>query len=121
MAATKTSTVHQNNVTLTAAAGDTTSTAADISASYGAILTIKLTNGATGPTIAAQVIVEISHDNSIFYQLAGPLVGSTANNGVVSWSLRIPVEAKFVRTVSGSNTGQNVTLRSEITEVSALS
>lgn len=121
MAATKTVTVNSNNVTLTAAAGDTTSTAVDISAGYGADINIKLTNGATGPTIAAQVIVQVSPDNSNWYELAGPLVGSTANSAVVSWTLRLPAEVKFVRTVSGSNTGQNVTLRVEVTEITALS
>lgn len=120
MASTKTVTVNSNNVTLTAGAGDTTSTAVDLADGYGALFNIKLTNGATGPTIAAQVIVQASPDNSNWYELAGPLVGSTANNGVVSWTLRIPVEVKFVRTVAGSNTGQDVTLRGEVTEVSAL-
>src|SRR5688500_8721572 len=109
MAATKdTLTVH-NGSTLTAGAGDTTSSAQDLQTSYGAAVHIKLTNGATGPTVAAQVIVEVSPDNSKWFQLVGPLVGSTANNGIVSWSFSIPAAMKFVRTVSGSNTGQAVT------------
>lgn len=108
--------------TLTAGAGDTTSSAVDLADGYGAALTIKLTNGATGPTIAAQVQIEVSNDNSEWVKFGGPLVGGTANNGVSSWGgIEIPIGIKYVRLVAGSNTGQNVTAEADISEVTAIS
>jgi hypothetical protein len=121
MASTKAVSVQSANVTLTAGAGDTTATATDLQDGYSAAAFIKLTNGATGPTVAAQVQVEVSPDNSNFYKLGGPLVGSTANSAVTSWVVPLPQDAKYVRTVAGSNTAQDVTLRVEIVETSALS
>jgi hypothetical protein len=121
MASTKTVTVIHNDATLTAGAGDTTATAVDLADGFGALLHIKLTNGATGPTLAARCQVQLSPDNSNWYNFGGQLFGSTANNGVMSANIEIPIGAKYLRTVSGSNTGQNVTLRVEISEVTALS
>lgn len=121
MASTKTTTVDSNNVTLTAGAGDTTSSGVDLQDGYSATAFVKLTNGGTGPTVAAQVQIEVSPDNSNWYRLGGPLAGSTANSAVSSWAVPIPQDAKYVRTVAGSNTVQNVTLRVEVVETSALS
>lgn len=57
--------------TLTAGAGDTTSAAETIDTGYGAALHIKLTNGATGPTVPAQVQIEVSADNTEWYEHGG--------------------------------------------------
>ena len=120
MASTKALTTPSNNVTLTAGAGDTTSSAVDLADGYSAAAFIKLTNGATGPTIAPQVQVEVSPDNTNWYKLGGPLVGSVANSAVTSWTVPLPQDAKHVRTVAGSNTAQDVTLRVDVVETSAL-
>ena len=118
MAITQTNTVIHDNATLTASAADTTATAQDMSGTEGGSLFIKLTNGATGPTVPAQVQIQVSGDNSNFYNFGGALIGGTANNGVSQWGgIDIPKGNKYVRTVSGSNTGQNVTLRVEIVKV----
>jgi hypothetical protein len=117
MAITKSGAVLHNNVTLTASSGDTTATAVDITDSDESAVYIKLTNGATGPTIAAQCQIQTSPDNSNWYNFGGPLQGGVANSGVYSWSgIRLPPGAAYVRTVSGSNTGQNVTIRAEVVE-----
>ena len=122
MATTKGVTVLFNDVALVAAAGDQTSAAADLADGYSATASVKLTNGATGPTVAAQVQIQTSPDNSNWYAFGGSLVGSTVNSAVVSWGgIEIPMGVKYVRGVAGSNTGQNVTVRMEITEVSAVS
>lgn len=120
MASTKVVTVLHNNVTLTAGAGNTTATGVALDDGYGAQLHLKLTNGATGPTIAAQIQIQLSPDDTNYYDYGGPLVGSTTNSAVSSWSVEIPIGAEFVRTVSGSNTGQNVTIRAELSEVTAV-
>lgn len=121
MASTKAVTEIFNNVTLTGSAGDTTSSAVTLDDGYGASLHIKLTNGATGPTIAAQVQIQVSADNSVYYNYGSPLVGLTTNNGVVSWGgIDIPIGVEYLKLVAGSNTGQNVTVEADISEVTAL-
>lgn len=121
MASTKTVAAIWSGVTLTAAAGDTTATAVVLDDGYGAALHIKLTNGATGPTIAAQVQIEVSADNSEWYAFGGPLVGNTDNNGVVEWGgIDIPIGVEYLRLVGGSNTGQDVTVDADISEVTSL-
>ena len=121
MATTKSVVVQSNNITLTAGAGDTTATATSLTDNYGSTMLIKLTNGATGPTIAGQVQVEVSGDNTNFFKHGGPLVGGTSNSGISSWTVQLSKDILYARTVSGSNTAQDVTLRVEITQVDAVS
>jgi len=120
MAATKAVTAMENGLTLTAGAGDDTGTAVDLSAGYGAQISLKLSNAATGPTIAAQIQIQVSQDDSEYYDFGGPLVGSTANSAVSSWSTEIPIGVEYVRTVQGSNTGQNVTCDIDLSNVTAV-
>lgn len=112
--------VVHDNITLTAGAADTVSSAQDLSAKYAAEALIKITNGATGPTIAAQVQISVSQDGTNYYNFGGALKGGTTNSGVYSWTIGLPFGAKYVKFTSGSNTGQNVTLRVELATVSAV-
>jgi hypothetical protein len=121
MATTKARTSIWSSQTLTAGAGDTTSTAVDLSDGYGAQVNIKLTNGATGPTVAAQVQIQYSADDTTYFNYGGPLVGNTDNNGVESWSVTVPIGVEYIELVAGSNTGQNVTVDADISEVTAVS
>lgn len=120
MASTKVVTVLDNNVTLTAAAGDHTSDVWTIDDGYGGELHIKVTNGATGPTVAAQAQVWVSPDNSNWYKFGGALIATLGNNVVTSWSFPIPIGVKYLKVISGSNTGQNVVVRVEGSEVTAI-
>ena len=121
MATTKVVTVLDNNVTLTASAGDHTSTVADLADGYGATLSIKITNGATGPTVAARAQIWTSPDNSNFYKFGGALIATLGNAVITSWGgIPIPIGVKYLEVISGSNTGQNVTIRVEISEVTAV-
>ncbi len=114
----KSPTVVRANVTMTASAGNATSSSVNLTDSRGAVCDIKLTNGATGPTIPAQVQVEVSEDDSNYYAFGGPLKGNTDNNGIESWGgIAIPASARHVRFVSGSNTGQDVTMRIGVSEI----
>jgi len=103
-----------DNVTLVAGAGDdsTTSDVSDLKDYEFAILYYKLTNGATGPSPAAKVTVQTSTDNSNWYTRT-VVPGSTANSAVVSGELVID-GGVYVRAQSGTNVGQNVTLRLEL-------
>lgn len=121
MASTKTVTVLDNNVTLTAGGADHDSNVWDLADGYGGTLHIKITNGATGPTIAAQALVQVSPDNSNFYRFGGALIATLGNNVVTSWSIAIPPGIKYAKVTSGSNTGQNCTIRVEGSELAAIS
>jgi len=122
MALAKTRTSINSATTMTAGAGDVNGTAQDLTGSYGAQLDIKLTNGATGPTVGAQVQVQVAADagGTLWVNFGGALVGPTSNNGTASWSLDLPIGVAAVRLVSGSNTGQAVTLDADISKVTAI-
>lgn len=122
MALTKSRTSINSGATLTAGAGNTTSATQDVSASYETIVHIKLTNGATGPTIPAQTLVQVAADSggTLFVDYGAPLVGPTANNGTASWSVYLPMAIAAFRLVSGSNTAQNVTLDSDYDRVTGI-
>ena len=121
MAATKVRTSIWASQSLSAGGGDTTSTAVNLDDGYGAQVNIKLTNGATGPTIAAQVIIQFSADDTTYFDASVPLVGNTDNSGVESWSVPVPIGVEYIELVAGSNTGQAVTVDADISEVTAVS
>lgn len=119
MASTKTVTAIWSSQTLTAGAGDTTATAVNLTDGYGATVNIKLTNGSTGPTLPAEVQIQLSEDNSEWYNFGSPLIGTTDNSGVTSWAgIEIPYGTNYLRLVAGSNTDQNVTVDADLSEVS---
>jgi len=121
MATTKIVTVLDNNIVLVAGASDHTSDIWTIDDGYGGELHIKITNGATGPTIAAQAQIWVSPDNSNWYKFGGALISTLGNAVVTSWSAPIPIGVKYLKVISGSNTDQNVTIRVEGSEVTAIS
>lgn len=122
MALTKSRASLHSATTLTAGAGNTTSSTVDLTGSYGTQVDIKLTNGATGPTVAAQVQIQVAADSggTLFVNFGGPLVGSTSNSAVSSWSVDLPIGVGAFQLVSGSNTGQNVTLDVDYSKVTAI-
>lgn len=121
MATTKAVTAMESGLTLTAGAGDDTGTAVVLDDGYGAQISLKLTNGGTGPTVPAQIQIQVSQDNSEWYDFGGPLVGTTTNSDVTSWSVEVPIGVEYIRTVQGSNTGQDVTCDIDLSEVTAVS
>lgn len=125
MAITKSRTSIWSAQTLTAGAGNTSSSWIDLSSVYSALVDIVLTNGATGPTVAAQVQIQVAADYNagsptLITQLGGPLVGLTSNNGVAYFPIEIPAGAAALRLVAGSNTAQNVTVDADISKVTAI-
>lgn len=121
MSTTKVVTVLDNDVTLTAGEADHDSSAADLQDGYGALLQIKVTNGATGPTLAAQAQIQTSPDNTNWYKFGGALIATLGNGIITSWGIPIPIGVKYLKVTSGSNTGQNVTIRVSVTEVTEVS
>ena len=105
------------------AAGASNTTAAQtIDDGYGAALHVKLTNGGTGPTLPAQVQIEVSADNSEWYEMGGPMVGSVTLGVTRSWgAIDIPIGVEYLRLTVSGNTGQAVVVNADISEVTALS
>lgn len=122
MASTKVFTAIWNSQTLTAGAGSITGSVQTLDDGYGATLHIKLTNGATGPTVPAQVLIQVGGDNVEWYDFGPVLKGDTANSAIRSWGgIEIPFGVEYLRLIAGSNTGQDVIVDADISEVTALS
>lgn len=104
-----------------AAGGSETSSTVDLSTSYGiAALNIKITNGGTGPTIPLTVTVQLSNDNSVFYDYL-TVVGSTVNSAVVqAGGIEIPEGIQRLKLVATGNTAQAVTVNADISRITAL-
>ena len=105
----------ESSLTLTAGAGDDTGASTDVRASFGGVAFLKLTNGATGPTVAAQIELQGSGDDTVWYSIGGPLVGTTGNSEVTSWRIEYGIGDMYIRAVAGSNTGQNVSMDFDLT------
>ena len=121
MAITKASVVVANNITMTAGAANVTSADQDLTASYRTIARIRFTNGATGPTVQVQVAVQVSEDTTAGdYMTLATVYSGTVNSAVSEYVVEIPDTALHVQFVSGSNTGQNVTLRIVIEKITAI-
>ena len=105
-----------DGLALTADASDVTSISVPLHASDGATAHIKLLNGATGPTLPAEVQVQVSPDDSLWISNGGPLKGGVTNNGAYTWPMDITTGAKFARFVVGSNTDEDVSVSVTVTE-----
>ena len=74
------------------AAGATTRGTIDLSAVYGGIVTMKITNGATGPTLPCRMDIEISSDGTNSDGVYASASGVTGANASVSFSLVVGPE-----------------------------
>lgn len=119
MSATKTNTVLANDVVVVPSTPQTFNSAA-LTTDYGGELLIKVTNGATGPTVPLTVGVNFSHDNFSTVYVAYVLVAATGNAAVTVWQLSYDTGAQYIQTVVSGNTGQNVTFREEISRITAI-
>jgi hypothetical protein len=103
------------SATLAAGAADTVSSAFKLTLAGGTLM-LKLVNGATGPTVAAEIQPQVSYQKTgkEWFELTSPegastkLTGGTGNNEAKSRTVEIPKGALFVRLVAGSNTVQDV-------------
>jgi hypothetical protein len=125
MPATKVRTAIWASQTLTASAGNTTSSWIDLSGGYGAQVNFRLTNGSTGPTIPAQVQVQVANNwnagsPTLAMNFGGPCVGDINNLFTRDFSVEIPPGVEALRLVAGSNTGQNVTVDADVSNITAL-
>lgn len=108
MAATKALSTIIAAATSNAATSTTTGTVVNLTTAYGALVTIKITNGGTGPTVAPNAYIYTSGDN-VNFKLFYTMGGDTTLNSVTERAVRIPPEAMYVRVDVKDNTGQAVT------------
>lgn len=118
MAATKTSGALQASASNTAGS-TTTSSTLDLTTAYGAVITAKVTNGGTGPTIACTATLNISPDGSTWYFWAAQTAGVT-NSGVYPMTFVVPPEAIKAQIVFNGNTAQTVTVEAQYQALTAI-
>lgn len=119
MAATKSRTSIWSSQTLTAGGGNVNSSWIDLSTAYGAMIDITLVNGGTGPTVAAQVQVQVASDYNagsptLPVNYGSPLVGDVIAGQGGNFSVEIPPGTAAFRLVAGSNTAQAVTVNADV-------
>jgi hypothetical protein len=119
MAITKTTTNIVTPATSVTAAGTNTSAATSVSTGYDIAIGLKITNGATGPTVQCVGSLYGSSDGTNFY-LIGQLPGGTTASAVSSVWFAVPAATISVQTVFTGNTGQAVTVGAQLAMMTAL-
>lgn len=108
--------------TSNAAAGTTRGTL-DVSAAYGGIVTMKLTNGGTGPTAQCEGRVLISHEATLpaagaagaDWKTVWRFGGGTIANVVTEQSFTFGPEVRHIEVEFTGNTGAAVTVEAAAT------
>lgn len=112
------------------AAGSTTRGTLDLRTAQGGLLTVKLLNGVTGPTVAPTITVSVAHnagatpasaaegsDWKRFYQVGG----STTANDTLQWAIDVPASVMHLQVECTGNTGQAVTVEAYLSELTSAS
>lgn len=111
------------------ASGSLTRQAIDLRSVYGGLLTVKITNGATPPTIQAVANVLIAHNSGSTPTAAGAGAdwktiaswgGGVVANGISEWSMVVDPAITHLEVEIGGNTGQSVTCEAYITQLAGL-
>lgn len=98
------------------AAGTQTSSSRNLASVVSAVFTGRIVNGATGPTIPAHCRVEVSGDNSTFYEFIR-VFGTTLASDDVSFAFpSLPSAFAYARLVFTGNTAQAVTIHAQVHE-----
>jgi hypothetical protein len=95
--------------TSNAAGATTTGTTWTLTTAFGGLMTANVTNGATGPTIGCDFVVQVSGNGTDWKEYTRQAAG-TAANGSYNFDCDIPVGVMYARPVFQTNTGQAVTV-----------
>lgn len=110
-------------------AGSTTRGRLDMNAVQGGgLLTLKIINGATGPTVQAVANVLIAHNATLpaaasagaDWKTIASIGGGTTNNGITEWSLPIDPATMCLEVEFTGNTGQTVTVEAYLSELTSV-
>lgn len=94
-----------------ASGGTTTGTAVTLTTALGLLVTAKITNGATGPTLPCSFYLEVSNNNTAWKVHSRQDAGTTAL-AVYEFSVDLPPATMYARSKFTGNTGQTVTVES---------
>ena len=112
------------------AAGATTRGTVDLRTAQGGLLTMKITNGGTGPTAQCEGRVLIAHNAGATPTAAGAgadwktirfFGGGTTNSAVTEQSFAIGPGVMHLETEFTGNTGQAVTVEAYFSEITSAS
>lgn len=129
-----TTTLTKNPRTLIAAgtsnaAGSTTRGTVDLRTAQGGLLTVKVTNGATGPTVPATVNILAAHNAGATPTAAAAgadwktiwsFAASTGNSAVTEQSITIDPAVMHLEVEVTGNTGQAVTCEAFLSEITSV-
>lgn len=110
------------------AADSTTRGTADLRTAQGGMLTVKIANGATGPTVPAKVNILIAHDAGATPTAAAAgadwktiwsFSASTGNSVVTEQSITIDPGVMHLEVEVTGNTGQAVTCEAYLSEITS--
>jgi hypothetical protein len=110
------------------AAGATTRGTLDLRTAHGATVTVKLTNGATGPTVPCTCNILIAHDGGAtptaasagaVWKTLWSFAGLTTNNGVFEQSIAIDASVMHLCVEFTANTAQAVTVEAFASETTS--
>ena len=111
------------------AAGSTTRGAVDLRTAQGGLLTIKIANGATGPTVPATVNILVAHNSGATPAAAAAgadwktiwsFAASTGNNVITEQSITIDPGVMHLEVEVTGNTAQAVTCEAYLSEVTSV-
>lgn len=112
------------------AAGSTTRGTIDLRTAQGGFLTLKITNGGTGPTAQCVATVLVAHNDGATPAAAAAgadwktiwvVAGGTSANGVTEQFLDVPAGVMHLEVQFSGNTGQAVTVEAFLSEVTSAS
>lgn len=109
-------------------AGSTTRGTIDLETTYGGFLTLKMTNGGTGPTVQCTANVLVAHNATLpaaasagtDWKTIASIGGGTTNSAVTEFSLPIDQSIMALEVEFTGNTGQSVTVEAFMSELSTL-
>lgn len=110
------------------AAGAQTRGTADLRTAQGGLLTVKITNGATGPTVPATVNILAAHNSGATPAAASAgadwktiwsFAASTGNNVITEQSITIDPGVMHLEVEVTGNTGQAVTCEAFLSEITS--
>lgn len=111
------------------AAGSSTRGTADLRTAQGGLLTVKVTNGATGPTVPATVNILVAHAAGATptagaagadWKTIWSFAASTGNNVVTEQSITIDPAVMHLEVEVTGNTGQAVTCEAFLSEITSV-
>lgn len=102
-----------------AAAATATGSSIDLTTALGCLVVAKITNGATGPTIACDFVIQVSEDNATYREFSRA-TSQLGNNVVTEFSTLLPKEVMYAKSVFTGNTGQAVTVEAYGQKVSSI-